>query len=52
MNMNVDDNFIFQEIKCLQDHFDDLDKQCQWAIGNFTQDEDEDPQLDHITPPW
>ena len=33
MNMSVDDNFIFQEIECLQDHFDDLDKQCLWAIG-------------------
>ncbi|XP_064639932.1 Golgi apparatus protein 1-like isoform X2 [Lineus longissimus] len=43
-----DDTAKGKEIECLQDHLQDLDKQCLYAIGNFTQDEDEDPQLDRI----
>jgi hypothetical protein len=52
--VNFDQNVLYvvssclQEVECLQDHYENLDKACQWAIGNFTQDEDEDPQLDRI----
>ncbi|ELT94856.1 hypothetical protein CAPTEDRAFT_177499 [Capitella teleta] len=37
-----------QDMRCLQDHFKDLSQECRWAVGNFTQDEDEDPTLDRM----
>lgn len=37
-----------QEIQCLQDHYDNLEAECQDVIGNFTEDEDEMPELDII----
>ena len=33
---------------CLQDNFDELSEQCQWAVGNFTEDEDSDPNMDKL----
>lgn len=39
---------ILQEIECLQDNFEDLSESCQEAVGNFTEDEDEDIELDKI----
>ncbi|KAL3859180.1 hypothetical protein ACJMK2_009410 [Sinanodonta woodiana] len=36
------------EIACLQDMFEKLDDDCRKAIGNFTEDEDEDIELDNI----
>ncbi|XP_068684167.1 Golgi apparatus protein 1-like [Montipora foliosa] len=35
-----------EEIQCLQDKFDDLGQKCQNAIGNFTEEEGEDYELD------
>nr|XP_011440924.2 Golgi apparatus protein 1 isoform X1 [Crassostrea gigas] len=37
-----------QEIQCLQEHLDTLEVECQEVIGNFTEDEDEMPELDVI----
>ena len=37
-----------QEMECLQEHLDDLAPDCQAAVGNFTEDEDEDISLDRI----
>lgn len=37
-----------QEIQCLQDHLETLEVECQEVIGNFTEDEDEMPELDVI----
>ncbi|CAH1779434.1 unnamed protein product [Owenia fusiformis] len=37
-----------EEVRCLQDHMDELAERCQWAVGNYTEDEDEDPGLDRI----
>lgn len=37
-----------QEIQCLQEHLDNLEVECQEVIGNFTEDEDEMPELDVI----
>ncbi|XP_074644298.1 Golgi apparatus protein 1-like isoform X2 [Tubulanus polymorphus] len=36
------------EIECLQDHLEDLADECRSAVGNFTEDEDMDPELDRI----
>ena len=41
-------SFLLQEIQCLQDNYEDLRDECQDAIGNFTEDEDEDIELDTI----
>ena len=38
--------FFFQEIKCLQDNYDKLEQRCQKSIGEFTQEESEDIDLD------
>ena len=35
-------------MNCLQDNMKELSQECRWAVGNFTQDVDEDPQLDRI----
>ena len=35
-------------MECLQEHLDDLAPDCQAAVGNFTEDEDEDISLDRI----
>ncbi|XP_062582222.1 Golgi apparatus protein 1-like isoform X2 [Saccostrea cucullata] len=43
-----DDPGTNQEIACLQEHYDTLDPECQDVIGNFTEDEDEMPELDII----
>ncbi|XP_061189977.1 Golgi apparatus protein 1-like isoform X2 [Saccostrea echinata] len=43
-----DDPGANQEISCLQEHYDQLDPECQDVIGNFTEDEDEMPELDII----
>ncbi|KAK3610023.1 hypothetical protein CHS0354_032371 [Potamilus streckersoni] len=37
-----------KEIACLQDCFDKLSDDCKNAVGNFTEDEDEDIELDNI----
>lgn len=37
-----------KEMQCLQDHFKDLSQECKWAVGNFTEDEDDDPTLDRL----
>ena len=37
-----------QEMQCLQDHLDELTPDCEEAVGNFTEDEDEDVSLDRI----
>ena len=33
---------------CLQDHFDDLEEECQKVVAEFTEDEGEDISLDKI----
>ena len=38
----------FQEVDCLQINLEHLEQRCRWAVGNFTEDEDADPQLDKI----
>ena len=40
--------YLFQEMECLQDNFDELSERCQWAVGNFTEDEDSDPNMDKL----
>nr|XP_022342252.1 Golgi apparatus protein 1-like [Crassostrea virginica] len=45
---DTDDPGVNQEIQCLQDHYDNLEAECQDVIGNFTEDEDEMPELDII----
>ena len=35
-------------MQCLQDHFKVLSQDCKWAVGNFTEDEDDDPTLDRL----
>ena len=35
-------------MQCLQKHFEELEKECRWAVGNFTEDEEEDINLDKI----
>ena len=35
-------------MQCLQDHLDELTPDCEEAVGNFTEDEDEDVSLDRI----
>lgn len=40
--------YTLQEIQCLQEHLDSLEVECQEVIGNFTEDEDEMPELDVI----
>ena len=40
--------FAFQEIECLQDNMEELSEKCRLAVGNFTEDEDEDLELDRI----
>ena len=37
-----------QEIECLQDNYEELSEGCRLAVGNFTEDEDEDINLDKI----
>ncbi|KAK6184750.1 hypothetical protein SNE40_007151 [Patella caerulea] len=37
-----------EEINCLQDNYDILRPECKEAIGNFTEDEDEDYQMDAL----
>ena len=39
---------VYQEMECLQSHYDDLNNECQWAVGNFTEDEDSDPNMDKL----
>lgn len=36
------------EIECLQDNYEELSEGCRLAVGNFTEDEDEDINLDRI----
>ncbi|XP_013408738.1 Golgi apparatus protein 1 isoform X2 [Lingula anatina] len=36
------------EVECLQDNYDSLSDECQEAVGNFTEDEDADIELDKI----
>ena len=36
---------ILQELRCLQDHLDDLGQKCRQAVGNFTVEEAEDVQM-------
>lgn len=42
---NQNDNFwskiSLQEIKCLQDNYEKLEKKCRKSIGEFTQEESE-----------
>ncbi|XP_048735451.2 Golgi apparatus protein 1-like isoform X2 [Ostrea edulis] len=45
---DADDPGANQEIQCLQEHYDSLEAECQDVIGNFTEDEDEMPELDII----
>ncbi|XP_050395779.1 Golgi apparatus protein 1 isoform X2 [Patella vulgata] len=43
-----DDMKLGEEINCLQDNYDMLRPECKEAIGNFTEDEDEDYQMDAL----
>ena len=43
---NLNTNYGFQEIACLQDNLESLVKECQDAVSEFTEDEGEDLDLD------
>lgn len=40
--------FVIQEVRCLQDNYEKLSADCQEAIRTFTEDEDENIELDAI----
>ncbi len=35
-------------MKCLQKNYKSLEQECRWAVGNFTEDIEEDLSLDKI----
>ena len=41
-------SFVVQELECLQTMYDELRPDCKQVVGNITEEEDEDLELDNI----